>query len=376
MVPRGLTSLAVVEIQRENRAQWTGHPHPRADIRIDACRPRSATERTWLRGHLPTGQPPSRATPRRSLRTAWTASVTLAPRLKILVGVMLCLMAPACAGQGRSFPPEKTSQPSGSPPRKGHHGAQSILRFAVIGDSGWGGPSQSALARRMCRFRQRRPFDLVITTGDNVYPDGARRRFGRTFYRPYSCLLNHGVRFRASLGNHDYVTARGRPELRARAFGMRHRNYVVRSKGVRFVIADSNRLRERWLRRALTARKGNHWTIAVFHHPVYSPGPHGSTAGLRPLLPLLLRRKGVDLVLNGHDHIYSYTKSLRGVRYVVTGGGGAPLYSCSNRWFTRLCREVHHFLYVAVHRNQIWVRAVPIEGPPLGLFRITSRRAP
>jgi 3',5'-cyclic AMP phosphodiesterase CpdA len=225
----------------------------------------------------------------------------------------------------------------------------------------------------MCRFRQRRPFGLVITTGDNVYPDGARRRFGRAFYRPYSCLLNDGVRFHASLGNHDYVTALGRPELRARAFGMRHRNYVVRSKGVRFVIADSNRLRERWLRRALTARKADKWTIAVFHHPVYSPGPHGSTVGLRPLLPRLLRRKEVHLVLNGHDHIYSYTKSLGGVRYVVTGGGGAPLYSCSNRWFTRMCREVHHFLFVAVHRKQIWVRAVPIEGPPFGLFRITTR---
>jgi 3',5'-cyclic AMP phosphodiesterase CpdA len=296
--------------------------------------------------------------------------VTLDPGLKILVGLMLCLLAPACAARGGSLSPEGKSQPWGSATREAHQG---ILRFAVIGDSGWGLSNQRALARRMCRFRKRRPFDLVITTGDNVYPDGARLRFGPAFYGPYSCLLNHGARFHASLGNHDYVTARGRPELRAPAFGMRHRNYVVHSKGVRFVIADSNRLRERWLRRALTAKKANKWTIAVFHHPVYSPGPHGSTVGLRPLMPRLLRRKEVDLVLNGHDHIYSYTKPLGGVRYVVTGGGGAPLYSCSDRWFTRLCREVHHFLYVAVHDKKIWVRAVPIQGPPLGRFRIKRR---
>jgi 3',5'-cyclic AMP phosphodiesterase CpdA len=297
--------------------------------------------------------------------------VTLDGRSTVGIALALSLMVAACGGDAPS--PDGKSRPDGQSRQPGNRDIADVVRFAVIGDSGWGGPEQRALARRMCRFRRDHPFDLVFTTGDNVYPDGAKRHFRRTFFRPYRCLLRRGVRFHASLGNHDYLTRRGRPQLRTRAFGIPYRNYVVRRKGVRFVVADSNRLRMGWLRRALTAEPPDDWTIAVFHHPVYSPGLHGSTPGFRPLLPRLLRRKGVDLVLNGHDHIYSYTKALRGIRYVVTGGGGGPLYPCSPRWFTRMCREMHHFLYVAAHPRRIWVRAVPIDGQPVGLFSTPGR---
>jgi 3',5'-cyclic AMP phosphodiesterase CpdA len=287
------------------------------------------------------------------------------------VALLLGMVVAACGGDV----PTPAVESRGDVKTRQHNdrAAQPVLRFAVIGDSGWGGPEQRALARRMCRFRRHHPFDLVVTTGDNVYPDGARRRFRRTFFRPYRCLLRHGVTFHASLGNHDYLTRLGRPQLRARAFGMRYRNYVMRTDGVRFVIADSNRLRLAWLRRALTSEPGDNWTVAVFHHPVYSPGLHGSTPGFRAQLPRLLRRTEVDLVLNGHDHIYSYTKPLGGIRYVVTGGGGAPLYPCSKRWFARMCREMHHFLYVAAHPRRIWVKAVPINGAPVGLFSTAGR---
>ena len=291
-----------------------------------------------------------------------------------MIGIVLLvgMLAAACSAEP-SIGPMGESRPDTETRQRGGDEAGRVLRFAVIGDSGWGGREQRALARRMCRFRRRHPFDLVFTTGDNVYPDGARRHFRRTFFRPYRCLLRRDVRFHASLGNHDYLARRGRPQLRTPAFGMRYRNYVVRTMGVRFVIADSMRLRVEWLRRSLTAQPGDNWTIAIFHHPVYSPGFHGSTPGFRALLPRLLRRKGVDLVLNGHDHIYSYTRPLRRIRYVVTGGGGAPLYPCSPRWFARMCREIHHFLYVAAHPRRIWVRAVPIHGAPVGLFSTPGR---
>lgn len=248
-----------------------------------------------------------------------------------------------------------------------------VLRFAVLGDLGWGGTAQRDVARRMCRYRRHHPFRFVVTTGDNVYPDGARRRFPAAFLEPNRCLLGRGARFRATLGNHDYVTRRGRPELDEPAFGMPRRNYVWRRKGVRFVMVDSNRLRRRWLRRALVAEPGDRWTIAVFHHPVLSPGPHGSTPGFRPRLSRMFRRRGVDLVLNGHDHIYAVSKARKGIRYVVTGGGGAPLYACHRRSFTSFCRSRHHFLYVAAHPTRIWVRAVAADGRPFGLFSTTGR---
>ncbi len=247
------------------------------------------------------------------------------------------------------------------------------LRFAVVGDSGTGDEVQYSIARRMCRWRDKHPYDLVVTTGDNVYPNGEPHRFDDAFFEPFSCLLDAGVRFRASLGNHDVQTEGGQRQIDEPAFGMRGHNYVVRVGGVRFVIADSNPLKRKALRKRLPPEPGDVWTVVVFHAPVYSPGAHGSTPGYRRWVPRLLERHGVDLVLNGHDHVYALSKPLKGIRYVVTGGGGAPLYACTEKSFSARCDSRHHFLSVFVSEELITVRAVPIKGPPFQKFTTDGR---
>lgn len=237
------------------------------------------------------------------------------------------------------------------------------LRFAVIGDFGTGEPDQYAVARRMCRWRALHPYDLVLTTGDNIYPEGEPEYFEEKFFEPMDCLLSNGVRFRASLGNHDVITSNGRGELEEKAFGMPARNYVVRRAGVRFVVANSNDFRMDWLERALVAKDDDRWTIAVFHHPVYSAGTtHGSTPGLAEKLHGLFVDKGVDLVLTGHDHVYSISEDKDGLRYVVTGGGGASSYGCKESPDIELCVSRLHFLFVRAGEASIKVKAVGVGG--------------
>jgi hypothetical protein len=80
--------------------------------------------------------------------------------------------------------------------------------------------------------------------------------------------------------------------------------------------------------------------VAFFHHPIVSSGPHGgatiepATAALRALYVPLFRRHHVRMTIAGHDHLLDhwverYEES--GVAYrrddIVTGGGGAPIYS-------------------------------------------------
>ncbi|MEX2153871.1 MAG: metallophosphoesterase [Gemmatimonadaceae bacterium] len=81
--------------------------------------------------------------------------------------------------------------------------------------------------------------------------------------------------------------------------------------------------------------------IAFFHHPVYSSGPHGGanierpTAVLRDRYMPLFRKHGVDLLLVGHEHFFEHwveryrdsTGRTRRMDQIVSGGGGAPLYS-------------------------------------------------
>jgi hypothetical protein len=155
---------------------------------------------------------------------------------------------------------------------------------------------------------------------------------------------------------------------------MESRNYVVRKNGVRFVIANSTPLSRDRLRRMLRAREGDRWTVVLFHHPVFSPGTiYGSTPGYRPELPRMFRRKGVDLVLNGHDHLYAVTRPIRRIRYAVTGGGGAALYPCGTAWFSERCVSRHHFLYVVAWPDRIVVRAVPAAGRPFDRFTAEGR---
>lgn len=248
------------------------------------------------------------------------------------------------------------------------------FRFAVIGDYGSGWVSQHEVADRMCAWRNDHPFDDVITTGDNIYPDGSKEHFRRNFFSPYACLLDRGVEFHASLGNHDYVTRRGRDVMEEPAFGIPKRNYVYREGGVRFVIADSNSLDRDWLRQALRPVATDRWTVVVFHHPVYSASPERpSEAGYRPSLPRLFRRRGVDLVLNGHAHIYFASKPLRRIRYVITGGGGASLYSCTEKWFADECQARNHFVYVVAGPDRLTVKAVPPTGAPFHRFTTSGR---
>ena len=69
-----------------------------------------------------------------------------------------------------------------------------VRRFVVLGDWGTGLDSSERVARRMCKWRKKHPFDLLVTTGDNIYPDGSAENFELNFFDPFECLLDADVR--------------------------------------------------------------------------------------------------------------------------------------------------------------------------------------
>jgi hypothetical protein len=82
----------------------------------------------------------------------------------------------------------------------------------------------------------------------------------------------------------------------------------------------------RWLESGLSSSVSTtDFTIVTFHYPLYSTGNHGSDEkGIGDDLIPLLEQYGVDAVFNGHDHDYERS-TVNGIRYIVAGGGGAPL---------------------------------------------------
>ena len=81
--------------------------------------------------------------------------------------------------------------------------APNSVKFAAIGDAGAGNPEQYDIANQMTRFHAKFPFDRVIMLGDNIYGGQGPSDLVKKLSQPYKALLDIGVKFYASLGNHD-----------------------------------------------------------------------------------------------------------------------------------------------------------------------------
>jgi 3',5'-cyclic AMP phosphodiesterase CpdA len=193
------------------------------------------------------------------------------------------------------------------------------LKFAVIGDSGQPGSGQIAIARQMTNLRARFPFEFVLMTGDNLYGRESSRDYEKKFSIPYKPLIDAGVKFYASLGNHDDAG-----QIQYKLFNMDGRKYYSfkPKNGVRFFALDSNYVDDKqldWLGKELAA-SGSDWKIAFFHHPLYSSGAtHGSADLQRGLLEPLFLKHSVDVVITGHEHFYERIKPQKGVTYFIIG---------------------------------------------------------
>jgi 3',5'-cyclic AMP phosphodiesterase CpdA len=200
--------------------------------------------------------------------------------------------------------------------------AAGSFKFAVLGDFGTGDKPQYELAQQMARVHHRSPYGTVILVGDNLYGSERPQDFQKKFEVPYKPLLDAGVKFYASLGNHD-----AREQRYYRLFNMNGQLYYAFSPApdIRFVALESTYLEPeqvRWAEKELSSSNAR-WKIVFFHHPLYSSGErHGSDLSLRDVLEPIFLKTGVSLVLNGHDHFYERVKPQNGIAYFVVGSGG------------------------------------------------------
>ncbi len=195
------------------------------------------------------------------------------------------------------------------------------VRFAVIGDSGTGAEPQYQIGRQMAAGYQKFPFTFVIMLGDNIYGGKGGDSFKRKFESPYGDLLSKGVKFYASLGNHDLSD-----EIFYKPFNMGgKRYYSFRVENVEFFALDSNYMDPAqldWLRVQLRESPAV-WKICFFHHALYSDARfHGPSLDLRKILEPILTENGVSVVFSGHDHVYERFKPQKEIHYFVLGNSG------------------------------------------------------
>ena len=230
---------------------------------------------------------------------------------------------------------------------------------------GGAGHADKCRQRATSRLLRGRGVDAVLPLGDLMY--SPRLRFFRRIYgRTWGRLKR---RTHPVLGNHDYFEGTGSArgyfdyfngvgDHRGRAggrgegwysFTLGHWHVIALNSNCERVACGPRSPQVRWLRRDLRASRA-HCTLAYFHHPLFSSGPHGNEQGVRAFWRVLYRRRA-DVILSGHDHLYerfapqtpaARLNRRRGISQFTVGTGGHSLYNFKPQLLPNSVKRVEH----------------------------------
>jgi 3',5'-cyclic AMP phosphodiesterase CpdA len=213
-------------------------------------------------------------------------------------------------------------------------------RPAVTGEQFFMGRTDPEAERALVieRIAFERP-DLIIHSGDLVTRGGNEEHW-KNFDLTHKAIFDAKIPFHATLGNHEYL---GEESDRLRHLHARFperkgcRWYAVRAGPILFAMLDTNfdelpksfvESQDAWfgkLLRDAASDEGVKALIVVAHHPPYTNSKtHGpSEETRRRFSDTAATCPKFRMFVAGHVHNYERF-DIKGVPYVVSGGGGAP----------------------------------------------------
>jgi acid phosphatase type 7 len=234
------------------------------------------------------------------------------------------------------------------------------FRFAVIGDTRtdwdtWGEVAAAALAEEPL---------FVVLVGDLVTSGSSQDDWDEWFAAAEDLLAT--VPVMTAVGNHEYNALHYYAQL---SLPGNEQWYAFDVAGMRMALLNdttsgtlgkgSCSVGRQATFVGRTFGRGEHlWRFAAHHRPHYSSGSHGGSSTCRGAWGPLFDAFGVSLVFSGHDHAYERSVPVHagdevahaenGTTYLVTGGGGAPLYGMDGDWWTAHSARVHHYTLVEI----------------------------
>jgi 3',5'-cyclic AMP phosphodiesterase CpdA len=250
-------------------------------------------------------------------------------------------------------------------------GPEGEVEAVVVGDTGSGDTPQEKLSAVMLGIEP----DLVLHTGDVVYPRGGECGYEERFYEPYNELIASAPVYPV-LGNHDVLSENGEPYLTAfdlpaeksgteRFYSFDYGPLHVAALDSELYYGDDSiptEQQKEWLREDLR-NTDRPWKIVIIHRPPYNSSPyHGADQRVLEDLVEIFEEGGVDVVFAGHEHVYERLKPINGVQYFVTGGGGADLRGGDTSDLTLASALVYHALRMEASPERLLIEAVDIDG--------------
>ena len=125
-----------------------------------------------------------------------------------------------------------------------------------------------------------------------------------------------------------------------------------------------------WLENDL-ATSTKPWKIIMDHEPGWSAYPlsggHSNNITVQNYVQPLCLKYGVQFVMSGHNHYYSRA-NVNNVMHITTGGGGAPLYTPSQRENVVIMDKSYHFCKIDIDNNKFKLTAKRSDGTIIESF--------
>ena len=187
--------------------------------------------------------------------------------------------------------------------------------------------------------------DLTIATlGDNVYPSGTEQAYaacydpvwGPWLDRTHPAIGNHDVEVDGGAAYHAYFgDVAGPPGVGWYSYEIGVWHAVVLDSNCGFVGCAARSPQHAWLVGDLAASTSA-CTLAYWHHPRFSSGPHGDEPATGAFWEAL-HEAGADVILVGHEHLYERFAPQAadgsafdgGIRQFTVGTGGKELYEAA-----------------------------------------------
>ena len=227
-------------------------------------------------------------------------------------------------------------------------GTEKKVTIWALGDMGMGTESQTKVYQQYLKYTDRKHTNLWLLMGDNAYAQGIDWEFQQRFFEYYQTdILMKQTVLMPTPGNHDYSPTANNYRIEdplvayfnifsfptkgesggvpsgSKAF------YSYDYANIHFISLDSygregedrsmfakDGEQMKWLEKDLKANKQK-WTIVYWHHPPYTMASRNSDIEVdlkairEGVVPILDKYK-VDLVLNGHSHVYERSQMMKG----------------------------------------------------------------
>lgn len=134
-----------------------------------------------------------------------------------------------------------------------------------------------------------------------------------------------------------------------------------------------------WLEGAL-AHNPCRWTVVIFHHPIFSGAKGRDNPKIRAAWKPVLDKHRVDLVLQGHDHVYARSnpnaEATRETPVYIISVAGPKMYDRGDRtWAERFAQDTQMYQVISVRGDVLRYEARTAAGELYDAFEIRKQGA-